>query len=498
MRKDTFITVVIFVVVAALLILKPTQVPPLWFDEGWDLSVARNWVETGQYAQLLMGKPIPASMLNTGLPAIAPIAISFHLFGVGIWQGRLAGGLFVLATLALLYYLACRLYDSQVAVATLAVTLLISAHPEIHPILIGRQGLGEMPLLFFILAGYGLFLSAWRKPGLFMPLASVSWGLALMTKPLGVPFLLVSLVIPLIVALFGRRRRSAGLLASGLFGSLLVYGILVWLQRRFIYGQDLIPGPIPDLYSVTAIVPLIRVRLVALLVVLAFGLPTAFGLGYAAWEYIRRRDFTGLDRGQEAVRLALLVLAGSWLAWYVGLSVGWPRYLFPPVFIGSLFVAALLQRLRYGAPSPVAQPKRRRGADAFLAGVFLLVAVLGGVRTLYVAYTRDADDSVVETASFLNTQTPPGALIETYEGELLFLLNRPYHYPPDRVQVQLNRRTFLGQDVPINYDPRVTAPDYLVVGPHGRLWRLYDLVVSTGEFRLVEANKRYEIYQRIR
>jgi 4-amino-4-deoxy-L-arabinose transferase-like glycosyltransferase len=498
MRRNSIIPIALLIITAALLVLKPAQVPPLWFDEGWDLSVARNWVETGQYAQLLMGNPISASMLNTGLPAIAPIALSFHLFGVGIWQGRLSGGFFVLATLALLYYLARRLYNPQVAIGTLLVTLLMSAHPEIHPILIGRQGLGEMPLLFYILAGYASFLSAWRKPGLFMPLAIVFWGLALMTKPLGVPFLLVSLVIPLIVTLLGRRWKSTALLASGLSGSLLVYGMLNWLQRRYIYGENLIPVPIPDLYSVTAIVPLVRVRWVALLVTMAFGLPTVLGLGYAARKFIRHRDFTGLDQGQEVVRMALLVLAGSWLTWYAALSVGWARYLFPPVFIGSLFVAAFLQRLLGGTPSLVAQRKGVRFADILLAVVLISAVAPGSVRTLYEAYTRDGDASVVETASFLNTETPPGASVETYEGELLFLLNRPYHYPPNQVQVQLNRRTFLGQDVPIDYDPRVADPDYLVVGPHGRLWQLYEPVLNTGEFRLLQANKRYEIYQRIR
>ena len=37
-------------------------------------------------------------------------------------------------------------------------------------------------------------------------------------------------------------------------------------------------------------------------------------------------------------------------------------------------------------------------------------------------YVIDADNSVQQAADFLNSQTRPGALIETYDSELLFLL----------------------------------------------------------------------------
>ena len=371
MRKDSIIPLVLLIVTAVLLILKPAQAPPLWFDEGWDLSVARNWVETGQYAQLLMGNPISASMLNTGLPAIAPIALSFRLFGVGIWQGRVSGGLFVLATLALLYYLARHLYNPQVAIGPLRGNAADvcspgdSSDPD-RPA--GIRGDAITLLYFGRICVLPIRLAQTRH----LHASSDRFlGTGTDDQTAGRSFSAVSLVIPLIVTLFGRRWKSAALLAGGLSGSLLVYGILNWLQRRFIYGENLIPAPIPDLYSVTAIVPLARVRLAALLVMMAFGLPTALGLGHAAWKFMRRRDFTGLDQGKEVVRLALLILGGSWLTWYVGLSVGWPRYLFPPVFIGSLFVAAFLQRLFRGTPSLVAQRKGMRLAEILLAVVFL-------------------------------------------------------------------------------------------------------------------------------
>src|SRR5208337_612294 len=88
--------------------------PPLWWDEGWNLTVARNWWEMGHYGRLLCGQPISSGM-STGFPAVLPISLSFRLLGLGVWQGRLPGVLFMLASLGLLYYLARRLYGAPVA-----------------------------------------------------------------------------------------------------------------------------------------------------------------------------------------------------------------------------------------------------------------------------------------------------------------------------------------------------------------------------------------------
>src|SRR5437867_2492656 len=129
------------------------SVPPLWWDEGWTLTVARTWVERGHYGRLLAGQLVPSG-LEAAFPVTAPIALSFRLLGIGVWQGRLVGVFFTLGTLALMYYLARCLYDRSVAIGTLAVLLFLSPDPAIHPILMGRQVLGEMPALFYLLAGY--------------------------------------------------------------------------------------------------------------------------------------------------------------------------------------------------------------------------------------------------------------------------------------------------------------------------------------------------------
>jgi hypothetical protein len=123
---------------------------------------------------------------------------------------------------------------------------------------------------------------------------------------------------------------------------------------------------------------------------------------------------------------------------------------------------------------------------------------VGTTQMLYSTYFSKADDSVFRVAGFLNDQTPTNSLIETYDSELFVLLDRRYHYPPNQIHMDLNRRTFLGQDIPIGYDPIAADPDYLVVGPHSKLWRLYDPVLKTGAFRLLRAYSRYDVYERVR
>jgi 4-amino-4-deoxy-L-arabinose transferase-like glycosyltransferase len=210
-----------------LILVRPTDVPPLWFDEGWSLSVARNLVDSGIYAQLSLGQPVPATFLSTGLPGIAPIALSFKLFGVGIWQARLPGQLFTAAALLLLYVLARNIFSAKVASASLFVALLMTgAHIHLHPIVLGRQAIGEIPGLFFLLAGYLCMLAGWRnKPWLVAP-AAIFWSLSLSIKPQTLPFFVVSLVFPLVVDIIARERRRAGLTTVALVGSLLAY--IMW------------------------------------------------------------------------------------------------------------------------------------------------------------------------------------------------------------------------------------------------------------------------------
>jgi len=481
--------------------------PPLWWDEGWTLSVARNWAEQGHYGQLLEGKPAPPG-LEASFPVTAVVSFSFRLFGTGVYQARAPGVFFMLGTLAIIYYLASCLYNRRIATTTLLVLLFMSpAHRDLHSILVGRQVLGEMPMMFYLLAGYAFFLSAQDKPMWAMPFAVFFWGVALITKLQVWPFWLASLLVPLIIALSTRHWRLARLLAVGLICSLTMSRLLIWLQQLLLEHERNPLTPIAGLYYVTALVGAPRARLFALFATLLLGIPTLAGLCYGLWCFIKNREKCLAQNHREVVRVALLVLSTSWFGWYLVLSNGWFRYLFPVTFVGSIFLAAMLCNLTENISllstikraGFIVRPLRVSASRVgpLLAIVLVMISVPMTLRMLYQSYVVDADTSVLETIDFLNTQTPSDSLIETYDPELFFLLKRRCHYPPDQIHIDLIRRFFLDQDVPIDYDPLAASPSYLVVGPQSKIWGLYDPILKTKAFRLLKTFRRYNIYERV-
>src|SRR5215510_8317731 len=91
-RIGAGVLLVLLVLLAAS--VKLESAPPLWWDEGWTLSVARNWVERGYYGRLLAGKPAPPG-LEAAFPITAVVSFSFRLLGVGVYQARAPGVIFI-------------------------------------------------------------------------------------------------------------------------------------------------------------------------------------------------------------------------------------------------------------------------------------------------------------------------------------------------------------------------------------------------------------------
>jgi hypothetical protein len=177
------------------------------------------------------------------------------------------------------------------------------------------------------------------------------------------------------------------------------------------------------------------------------------------------------------------------------------------VFVGSIFTGLMLRDLAGGfnlhrllrSASAVLHRRRLsvRGTGVVITAIVVPVAACLTAISLTAAYSDDSGGAVSDAADLLNTKTSPVSVVEAYDSELLFMLERPYHYPTELGNA-LNRRTFLGHDVEIDYDPLSADPDYLVVGPHSELWRLYDTVLEDGAFRSLYENERYHIYERVR
>src|SRR5262249_10609195 len=144
------------------------------------------------------------------------------------------------------------------------VLLFMLPQIEIHPIIVGRQVLGEMPAMFYLLTGY-VFLLALEGRFWLLPLVVGSWGIALITKAQVMPFWAASLIVPLAIALWSKNWRRSSLFAISFVGSAILYAMLLWLWRLFL-RQAFPQSPLLGIYQVTALVETMPSRVIALFV----------------------------------------------------------------------------------------------------------------------------------------------------------------------------------------------------------------------------------------
>jgi len=485
-----------------LLTVYPSAIPALWFDEGWTLSVARNWVETGQYARFLIDTPISANGMAWNFPITGPIALSFRVFGVGILQGRLPGILFTLGSIILIYILARHMYSEKIA--TITILLLIIGFP--FPLTYGRQAIGEPAMIFYLLAGFYVF---WRylenQSRLIFILCILLWGASLASKQQTLPFWLLSISVIAMMAGIQKDRFIFRSSIGALLGTLLVWQGMLAIQARLEAGLPLYGAPMQGLIYVTGWVPVQNIRIKALIATGLLAIPLLIGLVSVFFRerlvWIKDFKFTSL----HYIRAAYWVLTTSWLLWFIFLAMYWTRYLYPAAFIGSVFTAFFIAWLSNGLKYSevvnhiIEVPRKLRVTPDIIKSLFIILVIsyMGLVFRINLNdMTTDAEAETV--AQYLNQSTLPDALIETYDSELLFLVQRRFHYPPDQVQVQLNKRKYLDPTVEIAYDPMAADPDYIVVGTFGNIWKLYDSILSQQDtWQLAFETPTYKVYQRL-
>jgi hypothetical protein len=482
-------------------------VPPLWWDEGWTLQVARNWVEVGHYGRIIDGQPTSAR-LSASFPVVAPAALSFNIFGVGIWQGRLPGVMISIITLGMLYGITSHLYSRHIAVGAIGVLLLLPLSPNVHVVLISRQVLGEMHSFFFLLAGYAFFYSSLRKSTWFLIPTILLWGVALMTKAQVPPFWFASLVVPLLLSYLKGWRRVSGLLLIALFGSSAIYLFYSWVLGYFLSAITVSEEAASGLRQMIAFVPILDLRLSAIRegVILAF--PTLLGLVFGfrcLYQDLRSGEY---EKSKYVLRVMLFSLALSWYLWFLLLANPFGRYMFTPVFIGSIFTSALLYHMTAGFSlsylvknASALLFKRqfdRMSVGAMVTIVLLVVAVFMTIFALIIFINLARISPVQDVVAYLEQNVEDGALIETYESELIFLSNHRFHFPPTQISFDLIRRKTIDPLTPINYDPLTADPDYLVIGSYSHFWGIYDDIRSSQDFILLKSFPRYLVYQRVR
>lgn len=443
-RGNTAVPTIIVVVHIFVLVWGVLSIPVSW-DEGWNYCVARSWLERGHYGCLILGSPTTAR-LSTGLITVALDVIGFRLFGYNHVSARVMTAL--LALLALLAFLALVriLWSNAVAVVAVALLLVGASDQRVHPMLLGAQNWGEMPMIFFVTVGYLLLARNSLGPAhnltrrnfefvLTTIGTALCFGLARFTKLQAQPFLALATFFPLALAL-KRECRSAAI-SLGVSGaiSLFVYRMLssIELPRLTSDGDD--GSGVEGIFEAVAKVfdPAIRIRVLTVICENYWFVPLGLACGLVT---LIARTKAG-DRPERLVLIwSVWIFSSSWFAWFVCGAINFPRYLAPTYFFSAAFVAEfVLQIARFVRARALVSQVARAGLYVGLVAVcaFGLGTIVEIGRFLIAVAPMNL--ALYQTANYINTRTPENSRIETYETPLFFLLDRPYHYPPDQLNV---------------------------------------------------------------
>jgi 4-amino-4-deoxy-L-arabinose transferase-like glycosyltransferase len=348
-RAESKVARVAFALLAATALLfltayNLTEYPVTWFDEGAHLHVPKTLVRFGVYADYHSdGFRYYGPTVGIGPTVILPIAAVFRLFGIGLLQARLVMLAYLLGTVAVYYRLARLLGGHRLA--WVATALLVTSR-GVFLLELGRQVMGEVPSLFFLVSGLTLWFGTWEKPA-WWHLVGVGLllGLSTVTKSQILLMLAPALGLGWIANLIYYRARPQrlfvvpGIVMAACFG-LWQLCLIVYLGpdtatenlrtmseasagAAFSFNPDWVRENIKHLTSVD-------VYLGTLPVILGYGFVLA------------------LPRDRHGQRWGMLfLLAAVGLAWFAFASIGWPRYAAPSLAITGLLAARVFADLTH-------------------------------------------------------------------------------------------------------------------------------------------------------
>jgi 4-amino-4-deoxy-L-arabinose transferase-like glycosyltransferase len=476
--------------------------PTTWFDEGSHLQVPKTLVNYGVYGyRSSEGFRYYGPTVGVGPTVMLPVAAMFKVFGVGLVQARVVVACYMLVAILLFFIMAGRLGGRRVAVVA---TLLLVSSRGIDLVESGRQMLGEVPGLAFMLAGLLLWYLSWDKPtwprligvGVLLGLASITKYQFFLVLA---PTLLISWILNLVY-----YRASA----QRVF---LVPGIIVGLS--FILWQICL---VLYLGPTTAGENLAALREATLGAALVF---KPHLISRALNELLGQRSFLGAliptlvfglflaaPRKREAQKWGVLyVLIVFNFVWFAAASISWIRYAFPGLVFSALFVARFFsevtgdfrltriearQALRDGAGSwPVALMR-----VTVLAWLTIMICI-GLGRTLY-ELTTTKEGPPFYISNYLKEHVPADAVVETWETEVGFLSDHNFHYPPQRLLNKGIAYVWLeGPSPSREYNfVQTQHPDYIVVGDFARWMDIYPPHVLA-KYQFVTQVGGYDVYQ---
>lgn len=502
-KENIFLFILACTVFVVMAFFSLQTIPQPWFDEGWTLSVAKNWAEHGKYALRQGDEWVSGASMAQPFSVTLLVGMSLRVLGFGIKAARLPMIFLTIGCLVMLFKLSRQLYGKHSAWMTLCTLIFLAPTAGLNPLIFGRQTIGEIPMLFYLLLGYWFWGRALKGSKIAILVTGLFWGLAILTKRQTLPFWLFSMFSVVGFSYFKKQWKILAITGAAAFTAILVYVLLQMVESALYADLPTNGPPMQGLYALASwtLNPNIRLYVLGQLPVIC--LSSILGLVYTVLK-VRRFAIERTEiLHEDWLEMALFTLASSWFAWFVFGSLGWDRYYQPVFMLTAPFLGKFLlvstQRI---SSFQLKKDLRLGGPQIFLLLNLILIVWFAGqslyyeVKTLR-GYLQNVDPLAHQVAVYVNRNTEPDARIETYESELFFFLNRSIHYPPDQVQVEANRRAFLEENISITYNPLYANPDYLIVGPIGNLWGLYEPFIQSGDFELVREFNNYNLYRRV-
>jgi 4-amino-4-deoxy-L-arabinose transferase-like glycosyltransferase len=490
---------IILGVAAILAVINLPYAPRTWYDEGSHLHVPKTLVQDGVYAdKSAEGYRFHGPTIGVGPTVMLPIAGVFKLFGIGLTQGRAVIAIYMLVALVAFFAFTQRFQGHTVAL--LAMALLIASRTRGYEGLIeyGRQVLGEVPGLAFMLLGLLAWVqalkslerarqtnpSAQASLGLCIA-AGLGLGLALLTKNQFV--LIIPPALGLIALLDWRYYRAADWRFRLIppIVACLCFGILTFLQYQFL-GAGTFMKTVEETRKAAGGAIFVFNMQATLRAGFYLIRPDLYGglllpaLAYTIWR-ARQKSAQGL------IEAACALLVGLWLAWFVGASLGWPRYAFPAVALGAIGVARLLVDVFTLAFS-------RRHWLAYAVACYAFLAITGPL-ALTTLKVFQPDDSAQRFAAYLDTTIPKDSLIATWEQELGFLTEHRYQYPPQSLLADAVQYQWFG-GTPVTYNWEADHPRYVIIGPFGDYTKVFSTPGLERDYQKREQIGPYSLFER--
>jgi hypothetical protein len=519
------------VILAVLAFANLTTYPAMWFDEGIHLHVPKALVKFGVYADYSSeGFRFYGPTMSVGPTVMLPVALAFKVAGIGLLQARLVMVGYMFAALAVFWLLGRQLARDASGRTTaaygpyllpaIAVALLVSSR-GVDFVYYGRQMLGEVPALMYLLAGLACWFASWeskRASGRLMVVAGLCFGLSVVTK-----YQYLILIAPGLGLAWVVDRAYYRLLKFRFF---LVPGLMViacfagWQALAVLYlgpaeaGSNLETMRKAAAGAAMSFSPEQVAR--ALYEVLKPAVYSSLLLPALIYTAYRSRE-----KSYASFRwIVLLCLIAANLGWFVIASIGWARYAFAAFALAAFPVARLAcdaliatgviaTRASSATAAKSAGAAKSGGAslDSRRIGLGGLVAAIVVAFTILAPLAFDLRDvlrpppsAAAGMAQLLNKAVPQDAIIETYDPEMGFLTDHRYHYPPPTLLIRAVAFQWSGGRPPAEaYDFRTgntEPPPYVLEGPFGKYVGLYPESRLNG-YTLKATSGSYSLFERL-